>query len=115
MSSSVYPRPRFVVHHIVVQMGTGEWDNGELMQDIAKEQIKLHHDKAIVVSVHEHGGWFLQFVAHPDQAGDVMVVGTANDTATWRPPQIEMRRFLRESDWVYMPSVKRPDKPRQLA
>jgi hypothetical protein len=105
--------PDHVVHRLWVFMASDEWGN-ELLHKLAAEYLAQHLDKPnLVVSVHEHGGWYLDFThAKPGSNGPILV-GTANDTAT---PSPERRRFWERVNGlpeVYVDSIRRETKPHQ--
>lgn len=91
---------RRVFYLYTVSMCNGEFDHSGIMDRIAKKVADEHPDQEVIVTVNEHGGWFLQYVRHPDKPGEMMVIGTANDTAQWRDAKISVREAIAKSSFA---------------
>jgi hypothetical protein len=82
-----------------IHLGAREYGN-ELMREVAQGAFAA--DPALdVVHVHEHGGWFLEYVR------DGFIIGTANDRATLSSHArdwFEAHRGLRRE---YLPEIRR--------
>lgn len=98
---------------VEVKMADHEYESASLrMDDLAREQFTIHHDKMehLMVTVNEHAGWFLSY-AMVD--GIMVIVETANDAATVTP---ERRQFWSrinncEHKWNRLPTVNRNKTP----
>lgn len=60
---------------VTVRMSDSEWDNGQNMDEIAREQFSADEDSAsLVVEVREHAGWYVEYAWD----GDLVRLGSAN-------------------------------------
>lgn len=95
------------IHRVTIRMGEGEYGNA-LMEQAAREYAQANPNlENLVITVYEHGGWFLQWFVDGD---NLVVVGTANDMARFQPEQEKVRAYLDNPDaqWVCLPDVRRP-------
>jgi hypothetical protein len=61
---------------------------------------------ALLLNVHEHGGWFLQYFYDANNKGKI--VGTANDTAQFDGETKALRARLNESnEWESLGEIRR--------
>lgn len=86
-----------------VHLAADEWGNS-LMREIAVELINQQYNDFYVVEVHEHGGWWLQFARFN---GEVMCVGSANDSAQFTHPIRKFHRMIRKMPTVQLPAIRR--------
>lgn len=71
------------VYHVFARCTREEWGNG-VMEQIAKDAIEdptLATKRPLLVTVQEHAGWWLRWLAEPDQ--EPIIVGSANETAIY--------------------------------
>jgi hypothetical protein len=69
------------VYRAYIHMADDEWGNG-LMQAVAQVYAEEHADKRpLIVTVHEHTGWFLSFLYGAPGISDGTICATANDDA----------------------------------
>lgn len=75
-----------MVYYQPVYMAENEYDRGRLMDKIAESILAApeNEGKTMIVCVHEHAGWFLDY-AMVD--GMPRIVGTANDQVAF-PPEV---------------------------
>jgi len=92
-----------VVYRAYIQLGSKEWGNG-LMQTVAQVYADEHVDKRpLIVTVHEHAGWFLSFLYGARGISDGTICGTANDDAVLPRGLIEFGKTIdgeRFSDYI---------------
>ena len=70
-----------VVYRAFIHLGDKEWGNG-LMRTVAQIYSEEHSDKRpLIVTVHEHAGWFLSFLYGAPGISNGTICGTANDDA----------------------------------
>lgn len=63
------------VRWMMVRMKDDEWDDGRIMEALAREQfVADENPMTLVVEVREHAGWFCEF----GWDGDLVRLGTAN-------------------------------------
>lgn len=106
-------RPAMTTVHVLrVHLADHEWGN-RLMELVAEEALldPAHAGRhPLVVTVHEHGGWWLSFALID---GRPSVVYTANDAAAFAGKQREFREAAYRADWQYLPEVWRNDQLRK--
>jgi hypothetical protein len=89
------------VYHVWINLADHEWGN-ELMREVADAYFASHPTlDPLVVEVHEHAGWFLQFA----RCGTV--VGTANDGCRFPERAKAIIGSLRNRHVHYLPSIRR--------
>jgi hypothetical protein len=70
-----------VIYRAYIHLADDEWGNG-LMQTVAQVYAEQHADKRpLIITVHEHAGWFLSFLYGAPGISDGTICGTANDDA----------------------------------
>lgn len=100
------------VHRGWVHMANDEWsshEDGRIMGRLAREFLERYQslnddDNAVVVTVYEHGGWWLSYALID---GECVIVGTANDMAR---PSERVREFWDRfggADTAYLETVRR--------
>lgn len=75
------------------------------MRDAAVGYASSHRERPLVVTVHELGGWWLQYLFGWGYNGDV--VGSANDRAVFGPELEAVRRSLRALPTEQLPEQRR--------
>lgn len=96
-----------IVRIQVVQMADDEWSSqeiGGIMDRIAKE-ILTGKNPPNIVTVQEHGGWFLQYAMID---GKIEIVGTANGSAFFTDRIKEYRESIFNAKFTYLPRIERP-------
>lgn len=95
------------LHRLNIHLAGNEYGNG-LMANLANESAAEHTALwPLLITVHEHGGWFLQWFYSADHP-QVLIVGSANDGAAWTRDQFYARQSIASaSEVVTMPSVHR--------
>ena len=69
------------IYRAYIHLADDEWGNG-LMQMVAKVYAEEHADRRpLIVTVHEHAGWFLSYLYGAPGISDGTICGTANDDA----------------------------------
>lgn len=83
----------------------GSWvEDGDNMRKAAQEVFEANANKEhIIVSVAEHGGWYLDFYK------DGRVIGTANDQAFFGSDWIDLIAKLNHMKREYLPEIRRPE------
>ena len=70
-----------IVYRAYIHLASDEWGNG-LMPMVANIYAEQHADKRpLIVTVHEHAGWFLSYLYGAPGITDGTICGTANDDA----------------------------------
>ena len=93
------------VYLLYVHLADNEWGN-DVMHRVATELLRSkQYQKPLVVEVHEHGGWWLQYTLAKN--GEVMVVGTANDGALFQGEAMEFRKKAAKAEIVYAGNIRR--------
>ena len=101
-----------VVYRAYIHLGGDEWGN-ELMCEVADAYAAEHADKRpLIVTVHEHAGWFLSFLYGAPGIANGTICGTANDDAVLPRAVIEFGKSIDgDKFWntsvaiVFLPSV----------
>ena len=98
---------------LTIHLARGEYGN-ELMATVAGETLRA--DLADIVTVHEHGGWWLQYAR--DHDGQILIVGTANDAAVQSHPQQRLRDRLnaeiRAGTPEWLPEIRRENNKSEI-
>jgi hypothetical protein len=95
------------VYALYIHLADNEWGNAT-MDELAREALEdpKHPDKQpLVVTVHEHAGWFL---CYAKLDGEILVVGSANDGAAYYGKVAEFRARVRSARWENIGSIRRP-------
>ena len=70
-----------MAYRVYIHLASNEWGN-EFMRQVADEFAKDHPDnRPLIVSVHEHAGWYLSFLYGAPGIADGTICETANDSA----------------------------------
>jgi hypothetical protein len=86
-----------------IYLADNEWQSDGSMERVAREAF-ANDPELTLVSVCEHGGWWLQYVMDDDR---LLIIGTANDLAKFSPEQMEIKQKLRASKWTYRECIRR--------
>lgn len=81
--------------HAYIYLADDEWGS-ELMGQVAEETFAQHSDVE-VVTVYEHGGWFLTYCL---RGGELLIVDSANDQAVFEHPKSTIRDEIRRRGTV---------------
>ncbi len=81
------------VYRVYIHLGRDEWGN-ELMQNLAAAYAQQHAERPIIVTVHEHAGWFLSFLYGATGIRDGTICGTANDDAVLPQAVLEFGKAI---------------------
>lgn len=87
----------------VVHLAQGEWGNS-LMREVAVELINQQYNDFYVVEVRDNGGWWLQYAKFH---GQILCVGSANDSAHFTHPIRKFHRMIRKLPTVQLPAIRR--------
>lgn len=92
-----------------VHMADHEWSDKFNLFDVAREDVfdKYPDLDDLVVTVYEHGGWFLAFIR------DGTIVDTANDAARMSEKAREFWQRTRGAKWAHLPSIRRGERENQ--
>jgi len=98
-----------VVYRLWVHLARDEWssdEGGRKMENVAKEYAALHGcRRPLLVTVHEHGGWWLSYLF--DGRNDGLVVGTANDRARMSEEALAAGRRYKDARPEYIDDIRR--------
>ena len=86
-----------------VFLAPNEW-GAETMISVANAHLDNARSKYYCVTVHEHGGWWLQFTRIE---GETICVGSANNLARWSVLVEKYRQFLDRMKVKCLPSIRR--------
>ena len=96
--------PRTEVYIQTVFLGDKEWGN-EKMIGVANSMFNVYRDTPyLVVEVHEHGGWWLQYARIN---GVTTVVGSANDMACYPDHVKNYHAEIRGMRTTMLPTIRR--------
>jgi hypothetical protein len=87
-----------------VQLAADEWASGGFMEKARDEYFAQYPESThplMVVTVHEHGGWWLQYMR------DGTIVGTANDAAVLSVKATAFRELVKRIELQYLPTIRR--------
>jgi hypothetical protein len=100
-----------VLYKLDIHLAGDEWGNG-LMTELAAEALadpRYANYQPLVVTVHEHAGWWLEFALVD---GWPTVVGTANDLAVFQGTAKRFRDQYQHADVHRAGMVRRKVRPR---
>jgi hypothetical protein len=95
-----------VVYRAYIYLADDEWGNG-LMDTVAKVYAEEHADKRpLIVTVHEHAGWFLSYLYGAPGISDGTICGTANDDAVLPRGVLDFGKKI--DDDRFVENIRRP-------
>lgn len=86
-----------------VHLAPNEW-GAETMITVANAHLNTARGRYCVITVHEHGGWWLQFTRIE---GETICIGSANNLARWSVLVEKYRQFLDRMKIKQLPSIRR--------
>lgn len=94
-----------IVYRTYIYLSSREWGN-ELMKAVADAYVERADERPLIVSVHEHAGWFLSFLYGIPGIRDGTICGTANDRAALRREVLEFGNGV--DDVKFLEDIRRP-------
>lgn len=98
---------RPVLYKLYIHLADDEWGNA-LMHRVAEEALsdpRYEERQPLVVCVHEHAGWTLEFALLD---GRVTVVSSANDLAVYHGDAARFREEFRDASVRFAGTIRRP-------
>ncbi len=100
------------VGRLWVHMADNEWsshENGQIMLNLAKHYAaQLNNMRPLIVTVHEHGGWWLCYLfceGYPEG----LIVGTANDAAHLSADALRFGEEYKNAKSEHLGTIRRDD------
>ncbi len=70
-----------MAYRAYIHLAGNEWGN-EFMRQVADEYAEQHAERPLIVSIHEHAGWYLSYLYGAPGIANGTICGTANDAAS---------------------------------